>query len=71
MKCRILHESAGRMRVRMQQRRMTAAQADRLHFYLAALPEVMKVTVSEHTMDATILFDRKKHFDKYHFFYLE
>ncbi|MDO5476199.1 MAG: heavy metal translocating P-type ATPase [Eubacteriales bacterium] len=60
MKCKILHESAGRMRVRMQQRRMTAAQADRLHFYLAALPEVMKVTVSEHTMDATILFDRKK-----------
>ena len=59
MKCRILHESGGRLRVRMAQRRMTMAQADRLHYYLSALPEVSKVTVSERTMDATILFDKK------------
>jgi len=59
MKCRILHESGGRLRVRMAQRRMTMAQADRLHYYLSALPEVEKVTVSDRTMDATILFDKK------------
>ena len=58
MKCRILHESGGRIRVRMGQRRMTMAQADRLQYYLSALPEVVKATVSDRTMDATILFDK-------------
>ena len=47
------------MRVRMAQRRMTMAQADRLHYYLSALPVVSKVTVSDRTMDATILYDKK------------
>ena len=36
---------------------MTGAQADRLHYYLLAQEGVTKVTVSERTMDATILFD--------------
>ena len=36
---------------------MTGAQADRLHYYLLAQEGVMKVTVSERTMDATILFE--------------
>lgn len=57
MNCRILHESNGRMRVRMLLKRMTGAQADRLHYYLLAQEGVTKVTVSERTMDATILFD--------------
>ena len=60
MKCRILHESGGRMRVRMAQRRMTMAQADRLHYYLSALPVVSKVTVSDRTMDATIFYKKKE-----------
>ena len=45
------------MRVRMLMKRMTGAQADRLHYYLLAREGVMKVTVSERTMDATILFE--------------
>ena len=59
MKCRILHESRGRMRVRMLQRRMTIAQADKLHYYLQAQPGITKVTVSERTMDVTILYEEK------------
>ena len=46
------------MRVRMLLKRMTGAQADRLHYYLLAQEGVTKVTVSERTMDATILYDR-------------
>lgn len=57
MNCKILHEIHGRMRVRMLLKRMTGAQADRLHYYLLAQEGVMKVTVSERTMDATILFE--------------
>ena len=45
------------MRVRMLLKRMTGAQADRLHYYLLSREGVMKVTVSERTMDATILFE--------------
>ena len=59
MNCRILHESNGRMRIRMLVKRMTGEQADRLHYYLLAQEGVTKVTVSERTMDATILFDSK------------
>ena len=55
MKCRILHESRGRMRVRALQRRMTGAQADRLHYYLLSLDQVNKVTVSDRTADANII----------------
>ena len=34
MKCKILHESAGRMRVHLNCRRMTLHQADVLEYYL-------------------------------------
>ena len=44
------------MRVRALQRRMTGAQADRLHYYLLSLDQVNKVTVSDRTADATILY---------------
>ena len=60
MKCRILHESRGRMRVRMLQRRMTVAQADKLHYYLQAQEGITKVTVSERTMDVTIFYKEKE-----------
>lgn len=60
MKCRILHESRGRMRVRMLQRRMTIAQADKLHYYLQAQSGITKVTVSDRTMDVTILYEEKE-----------
>ena len=57
MNCRILHETRGRMRVRMSVKRMTGAQADRLHYYLLSQQGVVKVAVSDRTMDATIMFD--------------
>ncbi len=47
------------MRVRMLQRRMTGAQADMLHYFLLSLDGVTKVTVSERTADATILYNEK------------
>ena len=45
--------------MRMLQRRMTAAQADKLHYYLQAQSGIRKVTVSERTMDVTILYNEK------------
>ena len=48
------------MRVRMIQRRMTVAQADKLSYYLQAQEGVDKVTVSERTMDVTILYKEKE-----------
>ncbi len=56
MKCRILHESKTRIRIRVLRYRMTLQQADKLEFYLKSLPNVDKATVNERTMDATILF---------------
>ena len=43
----------------MLQRRMTGAQADMLHYFLLSLDGVTKVTVSERTADATILYNEK------------
>ena len=57
MKCQILHESKGRMRVRMLQYRMTLKQADILEYYLKKQDGVLDVKVNERTSDAIILFD--------------
>ena len=43
----------------MLQRRMTGAQADMLHYYLLSLEGVKKVSVSERTADATILYNER------------
>ncbi|MBE5996625.1 MAG: heavy metal translocating P-type ATPase [Lachnospiraceae bacterium] len=56
MKCQILHESRGRMRVRMNQYRMTPGQADQLQYYLQAVKGVAKASVHERTMDAVVQF---------------
>ena len=40
MKCKIMHESEGRIRVRMNQNYMTSAQADLLEYYLKEIPGV-------------------------------
>ena len=40
MKCTILHETRGRMRVRLCCRRMTLEQADVLEYYLRAVDGV-------------------------------
>lgn len=54
MKCKIMHESEGRIRVHMKQSYMTSAQADLLEYYLREIPGVTRVKVSERTADATV-----------------
>ena len=56
MRCRILCETKGRIRVRMIRYRMTMAQADRLQYYLQAVDGVDKVKVHDRTCDAIIWY---------------
>ncbi len=56
MKCYILHESTGRMRVHMDVPSMTCQQADLLEYYLKEIDGVTKVSVYERTGDAVILY---------------
>ena len=56
MRCRILCESKGRIRVRMIRYRMTMAQADTLQYFLQAVEGVEKVKVHERTCDAIIWY---------------
>ena len=57
MKCHILHEGRGRLRVRLCQSRMTIRQADLLDAYLNKLDFVRSARVYERTGDAVILYD--------------
>lgn len=56
MKCNILHESAGRMRVHLACRRMTLRQADVLEYYLRNVDGVSEVAVYDRTQDAVIAY---------------
>lgn len=56
MKCKIEHESRGRLRVRLHLRRMTLQQADMLEAWLQSLPEVRQATVHERTCCAIIQY---------------
>jgi len=56
MKCKILHESAGRLRVRMERSHMTLHQADILEYYLRAQEHVTDVKVYDRTGDAVIFY---------------
>lgn len=56
MKCKILHESAGRMRVHLNCRRMTLHQADVLEYYLRNVDGVREVSVFDRTQDAVITY---------------
>lgn len=62
MKCRILHESRGRLRVRLMQYRMSLSQADHLEYYLKAVEGATDVKVYDRTRDAVIHYkpDQKK-----------
>ena len=60
MKCKILHESAGRIRVHAVMRRMTTGQADILEAYLLRAEGVKKASVFERTCDVIILYSGKK-----------
>ena len=56
MKCKILHESAGRLRIHAEQGRMTLRQADILEAYLRRMNGVTEVAVYDRTCDAVIHF---------------
>lgn len=56
MKCSILHESAGRLRVRLHCPAMTLRQADVLEYYLRAVDGVTEVKVYDRTRDAVVCF---------------
>ena len=56
MRCTILHECAGRLRIPAQQRRMTLLQADILEAYLRRLPGVTSAAVYDRTCDAVICY---------------
>ena len=49
MNATILHESRGRIRVRLQQRRMTLEQADQLEAWLQSRGWAKRITVHERT----------------------
>ena len=50
MKCKILRESAGRMRIHAEQRRMSFQQADILEAYLRQVEGVTEVKVYDRTL---------------------
>ena len=62
MRCRILHESNGRMRVHLFQNRMTFEEADLLEAYLQEASPVTKVRVDDRTCNAVICYkaDRRE-----------
>ena len=56
MKCSILHESAGRLRVHLRCGAMTLHQADVLEYYLRSVDGVTEVKVYDRTQDAVVCF---------------
>ena len=60
MKCNILHESAGRLRVHLHCGYMTLHQADVLEYYLRSFSGVTEVKVYDRTQDAVVLYAGKR-----------
>ena len=60
MKCTILHETRGRMRVHLCCGRMTLEQADVLEYYLRAVDGVQAVKVYDRTRDAVVVYDGQR-----------
>ena len=56
MKCSILHESPGRLRVHLHCGRMTLQQADVLEYYLRSVNGVAAVKVYDRTQDAVVCY---------------
>ena len=54
MKFKVKHEIRGRIRIHMEQKRMTHEQADILLFYLQNIDGVLRADVYDRTADATI-----------------
>lgn len=60
MKCTILHESNGRLRVHLHCGRMGLEQADLLEYYLRSQPDVTGVKVYDRTQDAVVCYRRDR-----------
>ena len=60
MRCSVLHESKGRIRVHIMRPYMTMRQADILEYYLRAKPFVKSVKVYDRTGDAVICYSGKR-----------
>ena len=60
MKCKILHETTGRLRVHLCCGRMTVSQADVLEYYLRAQDGVQAVKVYDRTQDAVVLYEAER-----------
>lgn len=56
MKCTILHDTAGRLRLHLCCERMTLRQADVLEYYLLAVDGVRSVKVYDRTRDAVVVY---------------
>ena len=57
MRCKILHETRGRIRLHAMVRRMSLEEADQLETYLSALPSVQRAKVYERTCDMVVCYD--------------
>lgn len=60
MKCTILHDLPGRMRVHLCCKQMTLSEADVLEYYLLAIEGVKSVKVYDRTQDAIVVYDTKR-----------
>ena len=60
MKCTILHDLPGRLRVHLCCGRMSLSQADVLEYYLLAVDGVCSVRVYDRTQDAVVVYGGKR-----------
>lgn len=60
MKCKILHESRGRIRVHLMCKRMTLHDADILEYYMRNIDGVTSVKVYDRTQDAIIIYKTER-----------
>lgn len=60
MKAIIKHEIKGRIRIHLEQKRMSCRQADILQYYLSGIETVTSVKVQERTADAVICYTGKR-----------
>ena len=60
MKCKILHESKGRIRIHLMCGRMTLAEADILEYYLRNFSNISQVKVYDRTQDVVVLYKKDK-----------
>ncbi len=60
MRCEVLHETGGRLRVRLAVKRMTLEEADVLEYYLRAVAGVTDVRTYDRTCDAVICYSGER-----------